>query len=112
MSRILENQKHIRLISALTPKLGIELALANQPQLIMLDINMPEMNGYEVLELLKSNESLKDKPIIAVPANAMPHDVERGKASGFTDYLTKPIDFDLLLKTINRHLDAYRKDIA
>jgi CheY-like chemotaxis protein len=112
VSRILANQKHIQLITALTPKLGIELALVNQPQLIMLDINMPEMNGFEVLEIIKSNETLKDRPIIAVTANAMAHDVERGKTAGFTDYITKPIDFDLLLKTINRHLDSGEKVIA
>jgi CheY-like chemotaxis protein len=112
VARILANQTHIHLITALTPKDGIELALTNQPQLILLDINMPEMNGFQVLEVFKDDAFLKDTPIIAVTANAMPQDIERGKASGFTDYLTKPIDFDKLLKAINSHLKYSKKDIA
>jgi hypothetical protein len=61
---------------------------------------MPGMDGYQVLSVLKSKASLKSIPVVAITANAMPRDIERGKAAGFCAYLTKPIDvaefFDIL----------------
>jgi CheY-like chemotaxis protein len=92
VAQILGRHKHIHLLTAHTPELGIELALARRPELILLDINMPGMDGYQVLEVFKANARLKTIPVVAVTANAMTRDVERGKAAGFTDYLTKPLD--------------------
>ena len=106
MAQILGRRKHIHLLTAHTPELGIELALARRPELILLDINMPGMDGYQVLEILKADASLRTIPVIAVTANAMPRDIDRGTGVGFIDYLTKPIDItrlysmlDALLKT-------------
>lgn len=92
VSQILERQRHIRLITAHTPELGIELARAYCPNLILLDINMPDLNGYQVLKVLQDDPILKSTPVVAITANAMPRDIERGKAAGFADYLTKPLD--------------------
>lgn len=92
VAQILGQHPHIRLLTAHTPQLGIGLALAHLPELILLDINMPGMNGYQVLEMLKAEVSLKTIPVVAVTANAMPRDIERGKAAGFADYLVKPLD--------------------
>jgi hypothetical protein len=92
VAQILGHHKHVHLLTAHTPELGIELALARQPELILLDINMPGMDGYQVLEIFKSDALLKNIPVVAVTANAMPRDIERGQAAGFTDYLTKPLD--------------------
>jgi CheY-like chemotaxis protein len=108
VSRILSNKKHINLITAQTPTLGIAIAIKKQPDLILLDINMPEMNGFQVLDVFKQNQHFKNIPIIAVTANAMPDDIEYGKAMGFDDYITKPIDYEHLLETIYKHLE-YRK---
>jgi PAS domain S-box-containing protein len=106
IAQILGMRKHIRLITAHTPELGIELALAHRPELILLDINMPGMNGYQLLEVLKADPALKATPVVAVTANAMPHDVERGMAAGFAAYLTKPLAIDSFLRTIDEQLGA------
>ena len=103
VSQILGMRKHIELYTAHLPELGIELAHTRQPDLILLDINMPGMNGYQVLTVLRADTSLKDIPIIAVTANAMPRDIERGLAAGFAAYLTKP----LKIPEFNALLDQY-----
>ncbi len=95
--------RNIRLVTAHEPELGIELAQTYKPCLILLDINMPRMNGYEVLQVLKADLQLRHIPVIAVSANAMPKDIERGIAAGFSDYLTKPIDVGRFLESIDRH---------
>ena len=106
VAQILGRLKHIHLLTAHTPELGIELALARRPDLILLDINMPHMDGYQVMEILKSDANLKDIPVIAVTANAMDRDIERGMAAGFVDYLTKPLNIEHFLKTIALYLTA------
>lgn len=79
---------------------------ADQPDLILLDISLPEMDGTEVLEWIRSQEGLKDTPVVALTAHAMAGDREKFLASGFNDYLTKPIiDEAILLETIARWLD-------
>jgi CheY-like chemotaxis protein len=105
-AQMLGMRRHINLITAHTPGLGIELAQAHLPELILLDINMPGLDGYEVLAVLKADDRLKAIPVIAVTANAMPRDIERGRAAGFADYLTKPIDVGQFLQAIDRCLSA------
>jgi len=92
VAQILGRHKHIHLLTAHTPELGIELALIRRPELVLLDINMSGMDGYQVLEAFKAAPQLKAIPVVAVTANAMVRDIERGKAAGFADYLTKPLD--------------------
>ena len=104
VAQILSNRKQIQLLTAQHPQLGIELALAHTPELILLDINMPDMDGYQVLEALKTEPCLKSTPVIAITANAMPRDIERGKAAGFNDYQTKPLDVGKFLKLIDHYL--------
>ncbi|MEQ1602505.1 MAG: ATP-binding protein [Methylophilaceae bacterium] len=108
ISRAFGKRPNIHLLIAHTPELGIELALMHKPQLILLDIHMPGMNGYQVLEVLKSDAGLNAIPVIAVTANAMPHDIERAYAAGFTDYVTKPLNLNKFLKTIDHCLAACR----
>ncbi|MBU1224226.1 MAG: PAS domain-containing protein [Gammaproteobacteria bacterium] len=92
VAQILGRRPHIHLLTAHTPELGIELALARRPELILLDINLPGMDGYQVLEIFKADARLKAIPVVAITANAMSRDIERGKAAGFVDYLTKPLN--------------------
>jgi hypothetical protein len=82
VSLILGRHKNIRLLTAHTPNLGIDLAQTHYPDLILLDINMPGMNGYQVLEIFKADARLKTVPVVAITANAMPRDIDRGKAAG------------------------------
>jgi PAS domain S-box-containing protein len=112
VAQILGRRPHIHLITAHTPELGIELALARHPELILLDINMPGMDGYQVMKVLKANASLRVIPIVAVTANAMPRDIERGKTAGFADYLTKPLDVGQLQAVIDCLLGIAVEDDA
>lgn len=104
IAQMLGTRRNIHLLTAHTPQLGIELALARRPELILLDINMPGMNGYQVLEIFKADESLKAIPVVAVTANALSRDIERGRAAGFTEYLTKPLNLGEFLKTVDAYL--------
>lgn len=110
IAQVMGMRKHIHLLSAHTPELGMELALAHRPDLILLDISMPGMDGYQVLEIFKTNSALRSIPVIAITANAMPRDIERGMAAGFADYLTKPLEIDLFLETLDRRLADSRTD--
>jgi CheY-like chemotaxis protein len=104
VSQILAKRQHINLITAHEPKLGLDLASTHQPELILLDINMPLMDGYQVLSLLQSDERLKHIPVVAITANAMPRDIERGLAAGFANYICKPINVAELLQIVDSTL--------
>lgn len=104
VSQILDRLRHIHLVTMHAPEIGIEFALAHQPDLIMLDINLPGMDGYQVLQVFQSHLQLRHVPVIAVSANAMPRDIERGMAAGFADYLTKPLDIGRFLASVDAHL--------
>ncbi len=104
IEQILRKRPGVELITASTPGLGIQMALARQPSLILLDINMPGMDGYQVLEILKNYERTKYVPVIAVTANPTPSDFVPGGASGLVDYLTKPLDVKKFLATVDEWL--------
>jgi PAS domain S-box-containing protein len=106
IAQVMGMREHVHLLTAHTPELGIELALLHRPDLILLDINMPEMDGYQVLKVLQASAELRHIPVVAITANAMPREVERGKAAGFTDYLTKPLDIGHFLQVADALLDA------
>jgi PAS domain S-box-containing protein len=104
MEAMLGQQTQLRLISADLPEAGLHLAREQRPDLILLDIQLPGMDGYEVLRRLRADEGTRGIPVVAVSANAMPADVARGMAAGFDDYLTKPIDQRVLMATLQRVL--------
>ena len=104
VSHVLAKRGYTNLVTAHDPQLGIELAKTTNPHLILLDINMPGMSGYEVLEVLKREEDLRKVPVVAITASAMSHDIRRGKRAGFDDYLTKPLDVELFLRVVDRYL--------
>ncbi|MDQ1315548.1 MAG: hypothetical protein QG662_1657, partial [Pseudomonadota bacterium] len=106
VANILGHRKHVHLLTAHTPELGIELARSRSPELILLDINMPGMDGYQVLEVFKADPLLKNIPVIAITANAMQRDIERGRAAGFSDYLTKPLDVRHFNKAVSAMLKS------
>ena len=104
MQAMLEQQTQFKLISAELPEAGLRLAREQRPDLILLDIQLPGIDGYEVLRCLREDALTRDIPVVAVSANALRADVERGRAAGFDDYLTKPIDQHVLLATLQRVL--------
>jgi len=106
VTQILKLRKDTELISAYTPSLGLELALEHKPDLILLDINLPGMDGYQVLELIKGMDKLKNTKVVALTANAMMQDIERGRAAGFLEYLTKPLNIVEFNKVLDRLLSS------
>ena len=101
---IFAHRPDLRLLTAMAPGLGLELARTHHPALILLDINLPDMDGYAVLECLREQAATRDIPVIAISANAMPRDLERGKAAGLAAYLTKPLDIAQLLRVVDEVL--------
>ncbi len=105
MVRIFRSLPYIQLITANTPEIGLQLARANPPALVMLDINLPGMDGYELLGRIRAESWGKNLPAIAISANAMQCDIERGNSAGFEAYLTKPVDLNQLNDTLVGLLD-------
>jgi PAS domain S-box-containing protein len=102
IERMIGTGQGITLLSAHTPQMGLDLARTHRPDLVLLDINMPGMDGYEVLARLRAEPNwVKHTPVVAVTANAMANDVAKGLEAGFTAYLTKPFAVDELLHTVN-----------
>ena len=104
MQAILSRLPDVELQCAELPAEGLRLAQSWQPALILTDIQLPGMNGFDVLAKLRSNEATQSIPVVAVSANALQSDVDAALAAGFQSYLTKPLDLDLLLDTVRRHL--------
>jgi signal transduction histidine kinase/ActR/RegA family two-component response regulator len=90
----------LTVIAADTAELALELADARRPDMILMDIDLPGMDGIEALVHLRQNPRTRDIPVVALSASAMPADVERGRAAGFRTYLTKPLNIGETLKTI------------
>ncbi len=101
VTQLLARRPNIHMWSAHEPLLGLELATEHKPDLILLDINLPGMDGFEVLSYLRKQKATCDTHIIAISANAMPTDIEKGLESGFDDYITKPINVTALLKAVD-----------
>ncbi len=85
---------------------GVETALEWEPDIILLDIKLPKMNGFLVCETLRDNEKTANTKIIIVSAKAEEEDIKRGFELGADEYLTKPINPNELLEVINRHLKS------
>ena len=83
---------------------ALEIANSQNPDLIILDIMMPRLDGYQTCEQLKASDATKDIPVVFLSAKAQASDIEKGKAYGVADYLTKPFDPDTLVDTIERLL--------
>ena len=83
---------------------ALEVAARENPDLIILDIMMPRLDGYQTCERLKQDDALKDIPVVFLSAKAQQSDIEKGKTYGVADYLTKPFDPDVLVDTIERLL--------
>jgi len=105
LETVLNELNFINTLTSTAPGKGLELARKHKPDLILLDINLPDMNGFEVLDCLNANKDTSNIPVIAVSANAMKKDIEHGISAGFQDYVTKPIDVTQLTQTITRILN-------
>jgi CheY-like chemotaxis protein len=104
MEGMLAQRPDIRLLVAGLPGTGLAMALQARPDLVLLDIQLPEMNGFEVLARLRAQPATRDIPVIAVSANAMPDDVAEARRAGFDAYLTKPLELQRLLAAVDTAL--------
>jgi protein-histidine pros-kinase len=106
MEHLVSTLPDVVMLTAPAPQLGLELARAHRPDVIVLDINLPDMDGYEVLARLKAASETRDTPVIALTAAAMPREVRKGVAAGFFRYLTKPIDVKTFFAAVDDALDV------
>ena len=104
MMRFLLEKNGFKIIGAGNGREGIEKALRHKPRAILLDIQLPEMDGYAVAEELKKHDELRNIPIIAVTSYAMVGDRERILAAGATGYIEKPIDPETFVEEIIQYL--------
>ncbi len=98
---LVERRPDIRLISARDGLAGVRMALGEQPDMILLDINLPGINGLRVLEILGHDPSTASIPVVALSANAMPRDIQKGLQAGFIRYLTKPLNIVEFMDTLD-----------
>ena len=103
VKEILATIPGIDLISAPSGSEGVAVAVERRPDVILLDLNLPDLNGYEVLARIKANPGCEQKPIIAVSANAMPEEIKHALAIGFAEYITKPIDIPAFLSLLAKY---------
>lgn len=105
VKRILCQINNLKMVSATSGELCIDLAISHKPDLILLDINLPGIDGYEVFKLLRLHEETKNIPVVAISAHAMPKDIQTGLSLGFSDYITKPINISIFLEKISKILN-------
>jgi len=105
VEQIIADHSPLRILSARDGRLGIALARAQRPDIVLMDINLPGISGFEALKILREDPATAHIPVIALSANAMPRDIEKGLATGFFRYLTKPIKVNELLNTLD---DAFK----
>ena len=108
IEHVLDYRRDIHLITAMQGRLGIELALQHRPELILLDLHLPDISGETVLAELRANVTTATAPIIVLTADATERQHARLLAAGATGYLTKPIDVRQLLDLVNHNLSNSR----
>ena len=100
--QLLEDKYQV--IEAVNGQEGIELAERERPELILMDLSLPVMDGWEATRRLKASDDLRSIPVIALTARAMKGDKEKALAAGCDDYLVKPLDEDELMARIAKYL--------
>ena len=105
VEQIIEAHPRMRMLSARDGHRGIAQARAHRPDVILMDINLPGINGFQALKLLREDPLTAHIPVLAISANAMPRDIEKGLAAGFFHYLTKPIKINEFMDALDRALE-------
>jgi len=104
VQEVLRARPHVALLSATRGLEGLEAARRAVPDLILLDLNLPDLSGFEVLERLRADLVTRAIPVVGVSANSFPEDLSRARDAGFADYVTKPFDVGRFLATVEAHL--------
>jgi PAS domain S-box-containing protein len=101
VEQLVARRADLRLLSAPDADVGIALARAYQPEVILMDINLPGISGLQAMQILRADPATAHIPIIALSANAVPGDVEKSLQAGFFNYLTKPIRVDRFMDALD-----------
>jgi PAS domain S-box-containing protein len=109
IEQLIARRPDMRLLSATDGARGIHLARTNQPEVILMDINLPGISGIEALRILREDPQTAHIPVVALSANAMPRDIEKGLQAGFFRYLTKPIKVNEFMKALDAVMDFARQ---
>ena len=110
MEHLMATLPNVELLSAPSGNLGLEIARAQRPDVIVLDLNLPGMSGFDVLAQLKAQPETQSTPVLALTAASMPNDVRRGLEAGFFRYITKPLDVNAFLGAIELALQSRHGD--
>ncbi len=105
VEQIIARHPDISLLTAETGNSGVEIARTSVPDVILMDINLPDIDGFEALKILRADPATAPIPVIAFSANAMPREIERGLQAGFFRYITKPIKVDEFMRALDEAFD-------
>ncbi len=106
VEQLIAQRSDMKLLTAVNGTLGIKLARASKPDVILMDINLPEISGVDALTILREDPATAHIPIVALSANAMLRDIQFGIEVGFFRYLTKPIKVKEFMETLNVALEC------
>ena len=109
VENIISRRPNLRFLSAADAIQGIEMAHTHQPDIILMDINLPGISGLVALKILRESPITASIPVVALSANAIPRDIKKGLDAGFFHYLTKPLRINEFLKTVDIALDHANK---
>jgi CheY-like chemotaxis protein len=105
VEQLMARHADMHLISARDGNQGVTIARSAQPEVILMDINLPGLNGLEAMKILRADPATSHIPIVALSANALPRDIKKGVDAGFFRYLTKPIKVKELMDTLSEALE-------
>jgi len=105
VEQLIARRPDMRLLSAGDGTRGIALARIHQPEVILMDINLPGISGIQALKILREDPATAHIPVLAISANAMPHDIKKGLEAGFCRYLTKPIKVNEFMDALDMALE-------
>ena len=109
VERLIARRPDMHLLTAIDGTIGVELARSAKPEVILMDINLPGISGIDALMILRGDPATAHIPVVALSANAVPRDVQKGLDAGFFRYLTKPIKVAELMDTLSAALDFVDK---
>ena len=105
LSRRLE-RKGFEVVMAVDGLAGVEMASSSNPDIILMDLSLPEIDGWEATRRIKADPATQNIPVIALTAHAMSGDEEKAREAGCDDYDTKPVNLNRLLNKIGKYLDS------
>ncbi len=105
VKNVLSKRPNIKILHAPDAKQGIELALKNRPDIILLDINLPDMDGYQALEILKTDDTTRDIPVVAISTDVTFEDPDKDRKSEFAGYIAKPLNLGKFMDIVDTILE-------